>query len=255
MYRVILVGCNGKMGKILSASIASNKNFEVVSGIDIITENNLFPVFSNLKEYQGNADVIIDFSNPKMLKSYINEAENREIPCVIATTGFEENEIKRITQASESIAIFRSANMSLGINLLQKLVKKAAETLGFGINVEIIEKHHNMKKDAPSGTALMLAKSVNSAFNNKLDYSFGRHGKNCKRSNTEVGLHAVRGGTIVGEHDVLFAGNDETITISHSASSRQVFATGAISAARFIIDKKQGLYNMQDLLEDEGENK
>ncbi|MDC7126499.1 MAG: 4-hydroxy-tetrahydrodipicolinate reductase [Spirochaetales bacterium] len=241
MIKVILIGSSGKMGQILSSSINAYEDMEVVAGIDLRQNGSQFPVYEKLKDVEEDADVIIDFSNPATLPLYLQEAISRKIPAVIATTGLDEADIEKINEASKTIAIFRSANMSLGINLLQNLVRTAASILGNSFDVEIIEKHHNMKKDAPSGTAFMLAESVNEAFNNKLSFNYGRHGKDCKRSDNEIGIHAVRGGTIVGEHDVIFAGNDEVITINHSATSRSVFATGGIAAARFLTGCKAGL--------------
>ena len=255
MIKVILVGSGGRMGSLLSSMIEASEDMEVAAGIDLNKGNCTFPVFEALKDFTGTADVIIDFSSPATLKSYLAEAAERKIPAVIATTGLGEAEIELINGYTDSIAVFRSANMSLGINLMQKLVKTAAEILGKSFDIEIIEKHHKMKVDAPSGTALMLAESVNEAFDKALDYNYGRSGTDCKRSDNEIGIHAVRGGTIVGEHDVLFAGTDEIIKLSHTANSRNVFATGAIAAARFLTECTPGLYDMQNLIDITGANK
>ena len=252
MIKVILIGSSGRMGRMLESLISESSDMEVVAGIDIVDGSGSFPVYSQLAEYTEKADVIIDFSSPATLDSYLSEAAARKIPAVIATTGLDDSDLERISRASESTAVFRSANMSLGINLLQKLVSTAASILGPGFDVEIIEKHHNMKKDSPSGTALMLADSVNSAFDGRLEYVYGRSGRDCKRAENELGIHAMRGGTIVGEHSVYFAGNDEVITISHAANSRNVFATGAVAAARFLTGCRPGLYSMQDLIDRTG---
>ncbi|MCK9482510.1 MAG: 4-hydroxy-tetrahydrodipicolinate reductase [Bacteroidia bacterium] len=248
MTRVILNGCNGRMGKTLATLIASQQNVEVVAGIDLNQGDASFPVFSSLSECDVIADVIIDFSTPQSLHSYVPSAVEKGLALVVATTGLEEKELSLLEEASSKIAIFRSGNMSLGINLLQKVVATAAKVLADSFDVEIVEKHHNQKQDSPSGTALMLADSVNEALDNSLSYTFGRHGLKTKREKGELGIHAVRGGTIVGEHEVLFAGEDEVISFSHRAFSRNVFATGAIAAAKYITTVAPGIYNMSDML-------
>ncbi len=255
MIKVILIGSSGRMGKVLTSFINESSDMEVAAGIDLVAGDGAFPVYQTLKECKESADVIIDFSNPATLAGYLDEAAVRKIPAVIATTGLSDDDLKWIKKVSESVAIFRSANMSLGINLLQQLVKTAATVLGNAFDIEIVEKHHKMKKDAPSGTAFMLADSINEALDNSLEYVNGRSGKDCQRKTNELGIHAVRGGTIVGEHDVFFAGADEIITIGHSANSRNVFATGAIAAARFLADCPPGQYNMQDIINKAGVNK
>lgn len=248
MTKVILLGCNGRMGKVLAALIEPMDEMEVIAGIDIHSSQTSFPVFSNLSECSVKADALIDFSHPGSLPLYIPEAAKRKLPVVVATTGLSSKEIELLNGAAVNIPVFRSANMSLGINLLQKLVKSAATILGEAFDIEIVEKHHKLKKDSPSGTALMLADSINEAHGGTLEYVFGREGGNALRKKGELGIHAFRGGTIVGEHDVFFAGTDELIQIGHKAYSRQVFATGAIAAARFLKGQKPGMYSMEDLI-------
>ncbi|MCB5250515.1 MAG: 4-hydroxy-tetrahydrodipicolinate reductase [Candidatus Cloacimonetes bacterium] len=248
MTRVILNGCYGRMGKTLTTLIASQQNVEVVAGIDLNQGDAPFAVFSSLSECNIAADVVIDFSTPQSLHSYIPSAVEKNLAVVVATTGLEEKELTLLEEASSKIAIFRSGNMSLGINLLEKVVATAAKVLADSFDIEIVEKHHNQKQDSPSGTAMMLADSVNEALNNSLNYTFGRHGLKTKREKGELGIHAVRGGTIVGEHEVIFAGEDEVISFSHRAFSRNVFATGAIAAAKYIATVAPGIYNMSDML-------
>ncbi len=248
MTKLILNGCSGKMGKVLADLIEPMEEVEVAAGIDIHPLEADFPVFSHLSECTVEADALIDFSNPKSLPLFIPEAVKRGLPVVVATTGLSPEDIMLLNGASKAIPVFRSANMSLGINLLQQLVKNAAKILGDEFDIEIFEKHHKFKKDSPSGTALMLADSINEVRHEKLEYVFGREGGDALRKKGELGIHAFRGGTIVGEHDVYFAGTDELIQIGHKAYSRQVFATGAIAAARFICGLEPGMYNMEDLI-------
>ena len=252
MTRIILNGCNGKMGKVICESIKNRKDCEIVAGVDISDEKNLdFPVFTDFDSVGIEADVIIDFSHPSALTPLLAYAIRQKIPAVIATTGLDEEKINLIGIASKDIPVFYSANMSLGVSLISELAQKAAKVLGVGFDIEIIEKHHNQKIDAPSGTALMLADSISSVLAEKPLYVHERHSKREKRTANEIGIHAVRGGTITGEHDIMFAGLDEIITISHSARSRNIFATGAISAACFIKNKPAGLYKMSDLVAEE----
>ncbi|KKC30092.1 MULTISPECIES: 4-hydroxy-tetrahydrodipicolinate reductase [Caldanaerobacter] len=247
MIRLIIHGCNGKMGKVVAKLAKENPEFEVVAGVDKNTFPLDFPVYSDLKEVKEEADVVIDFSYHEAIPNLVKEAAKRKIPVVIATTGLSEEELKTVEEASKEIPIFRSANMSLGINVLISLVKEAAKVLE-GFDIEIVEKHHNMKKDAPSGTALMIADAINQVLPEKREYVYGRYTKTEQRKPNEIGIHAVRGGTIVGEHDVIFAGPNEVITISHSAQSREVFGYGALKAAKFLIGQKPGLYTMEDLV-------
>ena len=198
--------------------------------------------------FGSEADGISDFSNPALLNELLEFAKSKKLPLVIATTGYNESQIKQIEAASKFIPIFFTFNMSLGVNLLCSLAKRAASILGDDFDIEIIEKHHNQKLDAPSGTAIMLANALNGVFNDKLKYEYDRHTKRAKRNKNEIGIHSVRGGTIVGEHDVIFAGRDEVITLSHAAHSKQVFAVGALRAAKFIATKPNGMYDMNDIL-------
>lgn len=248
MYNVILVGSGGKMGKFVANGVSKEDTLNIVCGVDKFNNGESFPVFSTFDEINVKADLIIDFSNPSLLDGMLNFAIKNKIALVIATTGYSEEQIEKIKEASEVIPVFFTFNMSLGVNLICSLAKKAASILGDGFDIEIIEKHHNQKLDAPSGTAIMLANAVNEVFDDKMNYEYDRHSKRQKRTKNEIGIHSVRGGTIVGEHDVIFAGHDEVITVSHSAYSREVFATGAIKAAKFIANKPAGLYDMNSIM-------
>ncbi len=248
MIQVLISGCSGRMGGVLTQLISRERDMEVVGGIDPHPSERDYPIFPTLEQCTATGDVIIDFSAPGTTEVLIQEAMKRKTPVVIATTGLSESDIEMIHQASRSIALFRSGNMSLGINLVQNLISQAVKVLGSGFDVEIIEKHHRMKKDSPSGTALMLADSVREAREDQVHYTYGREGADTLRTGDEIGIHAVRGGTIVGDHEVLFAGEDELISIRHQAFSRQVFATGAIAAARFLSTRSTGLYSMKDII-------
>ena len=248
MLKILLSGACGNVGRKITGICKNSEKYKIVCGVDRISSDTDFPVFDSFKNADTLSDVIIDFSNPSVLDGLLEYAVSNNIPCVLATTGYSEEQLKKIKEASKQIPIFFSANMSLGINLLCSLTKKASEVLGDDFDIEIIEKHHNQKLDAPSGTALMLANAVNSVNEDKYIYEYDRHSKRRKRPQNEIGIHSVRGGTIVGEHDVVFAGNDEVITLSHSAFSKEVFATGALKAAEFILDKQCGLYDMSDIL-------
>ncbi len=253
MTGILLSGCNGKMGKAVTRSVAESTDCEIVGGVDIFTEAlSGYPVFSTpsaiTNEITEKADVIIDFSNPAALSGLLEYAVKNSIPAVISTTGLSDAQINLIKDASKKIPVFFSANMSLGVNLVCELAKKAANVLGDAFDIEIIEMHHNQKIDAPSGTALMIADAIKEELTDDIVYEYDRHSKREKRTKKEIGIHAVRGGTITGEHQVIFAGLDEIITISHSARSKELFATGAISAAKFICGKPAGLYKMADML-------
>ena len=248
MTRIILSGCNGKMGKTIAQCVAERTDCEIVAGFDINTEASTYPVFADPAACSVEADVIVDFSHPAMLDGVLAYAKAHKLPIVIATTGLSDNQLKAIQEASREIAVFSSANMSLGISLLAELAKKAASVLGTSFDVEIIEKHHNQKIDAPSGTALMLGDAVKEGLPYSPTYVFDRHAVRQKREPHEIGFSSIRGGTIVGEHDVLFAGHDECITLSHSATSKSVFAVGAINAALFLIGKSAGYYTMKELV-------
>ena len=248
MKKVILNGCLGRMGRVIDEILEQSNSLELVGGVDYKEASDLrYPVASSFDALNIKADVIIDFSNPCALDMLLEYAIKTKTAVVIATTGYTQKQIEQIKEASISIPVFFSFNMSLGVNLLVNLAKKAAGILGEDFDIEIIEKHHNQKIDAPSGTAIMIAEALNE--NKNMQYEYDRHSKRQKRSKNEIGIHSVRGGTIVGEHDVIFAGNNEVVTLSHQAYSRSVFATGAIHAASFIADKENGLYDMNALIE------
>ena len=237
------------MGRVISEMAASREDIAVAAGVDLIVKRNYdYPVFAALGDCDVDCDVIVDFTHPSQLTPLLKYALGKKLPAVIATTGISQAQIKEIEEASKQISIFFSANMSLGVNLIVELAKKAAAVLGSDFDVEIIEQHHNQKIDAPSGTALMLADGISKALPYEPNYVFDRHSKRQKREKNEIGIHSIRGGSIVGDHSVVFAGRDEVVTISHSAYSKEVFATGAISAALFIVSQKNGLYNMADLV-------
>lgn len=249
MINVLICGIGGKMGANVLSLLSQDGEAKAVCGVDSCNGEQFgVPVYKNFDDVKEKVDVVIDFSSPAALKGELDWAVKNCVPVVLATTGYDENDIKLIKAASKKTAVFRTANFSLGVNLLVKLVREAAQALGEKFDVEIIEKHHNQKVDAPSGTAIMLAESANSAYGGSKSYLYGRQGAVGKRGN-EIGIHAVRGGTIVGEHDVLFAGEDEVITLSHSAQSKRVFAAGAIKAAKWIVGKPCGKYDMTDVLE------
>lgn len=251
MTNIILSGCNGKMGRVIVEEISKRDDCKVVAGVDAFANpsiNNDFPVYDDFSKISQQADAIIDFSNPVVLAGLLTFALKNKVPSVLCTTGFSQEQIEAIDNASKEIAIFRSGNMSLGINLLIDLAKKVTSVFGTGFDVEIIEKHHNQKVDAPSGTALMIADGIAEEMKQKPQYVYDRHSYRKKREKNEIGLHAVRGGTIVGEHEVIFAGHDEVLTITHQAQSKEVFATGSINAAIFLNGKPSGMYSMTELL-------
>ena len=248
MLKAILSGACGKMGRFVAECAEKDSEIKIVAGVDKFNSGALFPVFNTFSEVNTQADVIIDFSNVEVLDSLLDYAVDKKIPVVIATTGYGSTQTQKIYEAAKSIPIFFSFNMSLGVNLICNLAKKAAAILGNDFDIEIVEKHHNQKIDAPSGTAIMLANSINEVFDDKLNYEYDRHSKRSKRTKNEIGIHSIRGGTIVGEHDVIFAGHDEVITISHSAASREVFAVGAVKAAKFIAKQTKGIYDMNSII-------
>ncbi|HHV73157.1 MAG TPA: 4-hydroxy-tetrahydrodipicolinate reductase [Thermoanaerobacterium sp.] len=248
MIRVIINGCCGKMGKVIASMASQNPDFEVVAGIDQNQCQCGFPVYKSLDEVDVDADVVIDFSYHTAVPQLLKAAVSKNLPVVIATTGLNEEEINSLKEASNHIPVFRSANMSLGINVLISLVKEAARVLSDNFDIEILEMHHNMKKDSPSGTALLIADAINSVLGDRMEYVYGRHSNVDKRDKNEIGIHALRGGTVVGEHEVIFAGHDEIIKISHSARSREIFGNGALLAAKFLINQKPGLYDMESLV-------
>lgn len=249
MINVIISGANGKMGKTVAGMLRDMPEYTAFAGVDVYTEPyGAFPIVESPRLLPEGGDVIIDFSNPAALLDLVPYAIENKIPLVACTTGLGNEHLSLLEAAAKEIPVFKSANMSLGISLLTELVKKAASVLGEGFDVEIIEKHHNRKLDAPSGTAMAIADALSESYENAKEYVYDRHSVRRPRGKQEIGLHAVRGGTIVGEHTVLFAGQDEVIEVKHSAQSRDVFAVGAIRAAGFILDKPAGFYNMQDLI-------
>ncbi len=248
MLKILLSGALGQIGRKITAICEEKEDIQIVCGVDRFNAPTDFPLFADFESVNVIPDVIVDFSNPAVLDGLLAFAEKNSVPCVLATTGYSEEQIEKIKKASKIIPIFFTANMSLGVNLLCSLVKKASSVLLDGFDIEIIEKHHNKKIDAPSGTALMLANAINSVNNEKYSYEYDRHSKRAKRSTNEIGIHSVRGGTIVGEHEVIFAGNDEVISISHTAFSKEVFAFGALRACEFISKQDVGLYDMNNIL-------
>ena len=248
MIKVLLCGACGKMGGNVLSLLSEDNEATVVCGVDLYPKEIGVPVYRSFADVKEDVDMMIDFSSPVGLQDRLEFAKSKGIGIVLASTGFTADDLALIQSYEADVAIFRTANLSLGINLMQALVKAAAQVLGEGFDVEIIEKHHNLKKDAPSGTALMLADSVNEAFDGGKQFVYGREGIVGAREKKEVGIHAVRGGTIVGEHEVIFAGEDEVITISHSAASKRVFAVGAIRAAKWLVGKPAGKYEMKDML-------
>lgn len=249
MMNIILSGCSGKMGKTITNLVKKNESCRIVAGVDKFDDGSIsYPVFPSIDQVSESADVVIDFSNPDMLSSLLIFCKSRKIPLVLCTTGFSSVQIEEIKNVSKEIPIFFSGNMSMGINLLISLARVATKVLGKDFDIEIIEKHHNQKIDAPSGTALMIADAVSKELELEPQYVYDRHSSRKKRSKNEIGIHSIRGGTIVGEHEVLFAGQDEVVSITHSASSKVIFANGAINAALFILSLPNGLYTMDDLV-------
>ena len=246
--KVIINGYSGTMGKVLTNCVLDDEELELVAGVspkhhDV---NDKFNTYSSFAEVQEDADVVIDFSNPLALDGILEYCLNTKTPVVLATTGYNDEEMEKIHEAAKQIPVFLSFNMSLGVNILLKLVKEAAKNLN-GFDIEIIEKHHNKKVDSPSGTAVMIANAVKEV-REQSEFIYGRHGRTGKRQQNEVGIHAVRGGTIVGEHSAIFAGNDEILEINHSARSKNVFAEGAIAAAKYLVNQEPGFYNMDNML-------
>ena len=251
MTKVIMHGCNGHMGKVISELVAKDDAIEIVAGIDLNTEENFgYPVFANIMDCDVEADAIIDFSVAVAGDALLDFVKEKGIPVVLCTTGLSDEQLAKVEEVSKDVAVLKSANMSLGINTLMKLLKMATEVLADrGYDIEIVEKHHNQKLDAPSGTALALADVINETKDNRYEYVFDRSQKREKRADNEIGISAVRGGTIVGQHDVIYAGTDEVIEIQHTAYSKAVFAKGAIDAAKFLAGKGPGMYDMSDVID------
>lgn len=250
MTRVIMHGCNGRMGQMISGLCTADPEIEIVAGVDTYTEQkNEYPVFASIDQCDVAADAIIDFSNASAVDGLLDYCEEKQIPVVLCSTGLSEEQLAKVDEASKKVAVLKSANMSLGINTLMSLLKQAVKVLApAGFDVEIVEKHHNQKLDAPSGTALALADSINEAMDNRYEYVYDRSDRRAKRDAKELGISAVRGGTIVGEHEVIFAGTDEVIEFKHTAYSRAVFGKGAIQAAKFLHGKVAGYYDMSDVI-------
>ncbi len=250
MTKIIMLGCNGRMGQMITDMVKQDDECTIVAGIDIVdNRDNGYPVYTKLADCDVEADAIIDFTSATDFESRMDYAVDKQIPIIECSTGLSEEQMAYLKKASEKVAVLKSANMSLGINLLMKLLKEAAVKLaGDGFDVEIVEKHHNQKLDAPSGTALALADSINEAMDDRYEYIYDRSQVRQKRDKKELGISAVRGGTIVGEHEVIFAGTDEVITFKHTAYSRAVFAKGSITAAKYLKGKAAGLYDMSDVL-------
>lgn len=247
MTDIILNGCNGKMGAAVTKAVSERDDCRIVAGVDLYGDNANFKVYRSFSQLDVKGDVIIDFSNPSVLDSMLEYAKNSNTPMIICTTGFSEDQVSKIKEASKDVAVFYSGNMSLGINLIIELSKKAASILGNNFDVEIIEKHHNQKIDAPSGTALMIADGISEVLTES-QYVYDRHSYRKKRDKNEIGIHAIRGGTIVGEHEVIFAGHDEIFSLKHQALSKEVFAVGAVNAAVYLKGKQNGMYDMGNLL-------
>ena len=250
MVRIIMHGCNGKMGQVITGLVADDPNAQIVAGIDIAdNRDNGYPVFTDIKKCDVAADVIVDFAAAAAVDALLDYSVEKQIPVVLCTTGLSDEQLARVKESSKKVAILKSANMSLGINTLMKLLKDAANVFApAGYDIEIVEKHHNQKVDAPSGTAIALADSINEARGGEYEYVYDRSQVRKKRDKKELGISAVRGGTIVGEHEVIFAGTDEVITFSHTAYSRAIFGKGAIQAAKFLAGKPAGMYDMADVI-------
>lgn len=250
MTRIIMHGCNGAMGQVITDIVRKDEQATIVAGIDIVdNHNNGYPVFTDIDNCDVEADVIIDFASPKAMDKLLAYCKKTKTPAVLCTTGLSKEQIDAINETSKEVAIFKSANMSLGITILSKLLKEAAKVLANDFDIEIVERHHNQKVDAPSGTALLLADSINEALNNEYNYVYDRSQVREKRNKKDIGISAVRGGTIVGDHEVIFAGTDEVIEFKHTAYSKAVFAKGAVSAAKFLAGKEAGMYDMSDVVD------
>ena len=250
MVKIIMHGCNGHMGQVISGIVEKDPDAEIVAGIDIADQGkNSYPVFTDIDACQVEADAIIDSSSAKATDKLLEYSAARQIPVVLCSTGLSQEQLAKVEETSRKVAVLKSANMSLGINTLLKLVQDAARVLAAaGFDMEIVEKHHRLKLDAPSGTALALADSINEAMDNQYHYVYDRSQKREKRDDKEIGISAVRGGTIVGEHEIIFAGQDEVIEFKHTAYSKAIFGKGAVEAAKFLAGKPAGRYDMSDVI-------
>lgn len=251
MVKVIMHGCNGKMGQVITRIVKEDTDVQIVAGVDAYTGlSNDYPVFESIEKCNVEADVVIDFSNASAIDGLLDYCAQKKLPVVLCTTGLSEVQLAKVQATSEKTAVLKSANMSLGVNLLLKLLQDATKVLApAGFDIEIVEKHHNQKVDAPSGTALALADSINEVLDKEYTYTYDRSQERKKRDKKEIGISAVRGGTIVGEHAVIFAGEDEVIEFTHTAHSKAVFAKGAVEAAKFLKGKVAGLYSMSDVIQ------
>ena len=250
MVNIIMVGCNGKMVQVITDIVNNDDEACIVAGVDICDDgHNAYPVYSSMEGVQESADVIIDFSNPKSLSGILEYAVRNQVPAVLCSTGYSNEEIESINEASKKVAILRSGNMSLGINTMAKVMKVVAKALAdAGFDIEIVDKHHNQKIDAPSGTAIMLADAINEQLDNEYDYRYERSSVREKRPKKEIGISAVRGGTIVGEHEIIFAGRDEVLEFKHTAYSKGIFGKGAVQAAKFLKGQNAGMYSMKEVI-------
>ncbi len=250
MTDIIMHGCNGRMGQMITTVVGDDDSVRIVAGVDKFGgQKNDYPVFTDISDCDIKADVVIDFTNSEAVDGLLAYCKDRKLPCVLCTTGLSDEQLKTVDETSKVIPILRSGNMSLGINTLIKVLKEISPALKeAGFDIEIVEKHHKMKVDAPSGTALALADAVNDSLDKKCEYVYDRTGRRMQRPADEIGISAVRGGSIVGDHDVIFAGLDEVITLSHTAYSRSIFAKGAVTAAKFLAGKEPGMYGMADCL-------
>ena len=251
MVKMIMHGCNGKMGQVITKIVKEDANAEIVAGIDkYMGIPNDYPVFESIDKCDVEADVVIDFSNAAAVDGLLDYCVEKQVPVVLCTTGLSEEQLGKVQEASKKVAVLKSANMSLGVNMLLKLLQDATKILApAGFDIEIVERHHNQKVDAPSGTALAMADSINSVLNDEYTYTYDRSQVRQKRDKKEIGISAVRGGTIVGEHEVIYAGEDEVIEFKHTAHSKAVFAKGAVEAGKFLKGKSAGLYDMKDVIQ------
>ena len=250
MINILLCGANGKMGRAVTKAAAESPDVRIAAGYDInTTQAGGYSVYADFSEIKEEIDAVIDFSNPAVFDGLMEYAEEKGIPVIICTTGLSAEQNQKLKSASEKIPVFFSANMSIGVNLMIDLVSRAAKILESNFDIEIIEKHHNQKIDAPSGTALAIADAISESVSYNPEYTYDRHSVRRKRDKNEIGIHAVRGGTIVGEHSVIFAGTDEVLEIKHQANSKEIFAVGAVKAAKFIVGKPNGMYNMSDVID------
>ncbi|MBV1758196.1 MAG: 4-hydroxy-tetrahydrodipicolinate reductase [Dethiosulfatibacter sp.] len=246
---ILLVGCNGAMGRTITNIVSDNDQYIISVGIDRFPAHALYPTYQDFKDIKEQVDVIVDFSSKELLASILAFSTERKLPLVLCTTGYDENDYEAIKKASVGIPIFNSSNMSYGVNVVVKLIEQASRLMSEGYDIEIIERHHNLKKDAPSGTAKMMIRAINNSLEDERNCVYGRAGNESIRQEKEIGVHSIRGGTISGDHSVIFAGKDEVIEIHHSALSKRVFAEGALKAASYLSGKKPGLYDMNRMIE------